>query len=153
MSLIADFIQRFKTDDVFANSVIDAVNAQGTAYFGGSRSGYVSPYIDLEAVRNQLRTFTKTEFVAQYEDETNTDYDEALLHTAFSDAYRHAVVVDMSDPEKPVFLSVTDSRFADMTEDFVFTWAGVAALAVAYPSMFVLHADTEDTLLFNIPIA
>jgi len=152
MPLITDFIQRFKTDDAFASSVIDAVDAQGEAYFSDDRSGYIRPYIDLEAARAQLRTYTKPEFIAFYEEETSTDYDEELLHTAVSDAFRHAVVVDMSDPMVPVILPVTDPRFAGMTKDRVFTWAGVAALAAAYPSMFVLHADTEDTLLFNIPV-
>jgi hypothetical protein len=149
MTLIADFINWFNEDDIFAKSVIDAVNTKGISYFGSS---YVAPYIDLEAVRNQLRTFTKLEFIAQYEDETNTDYDEELVHSAFSDSYRHAVVIDMSEPSTPVVLSVMDPRFCGMTEDRVFTWDGVAELAAAFPHMFVLHADTEGTMMFNIPV-
>ena len=46
MSLITDFIQRFKTDDAFANSVIDAVNAQIAA-------GGVSPAALGVAPQNQ----------------------------------------------------------------------------------------------------
>ena len=154
MSLNNDFIRRFKdeTDDAFAESIIAAVNAQGEAYFGQHRSGYISPYIDLHAARDHLRTYTKAEFVQSYEELTNTEYDEDLLHTAVSDAFRHAVIVDMADPQHPVILSVMDPRFAGMTKDYVVTWAGVAALAADYPSMFVLHADTEDTLLLNIPV-
>ena len=150
--MITDFILRFRDDDAFAESVIAAVNENGVTYFGHHRSGYVTPYIDLKETRDQLRTYTKPEFIAFYEELTNTDYDEGLLHTAASDSFRHAIVVDMTDRRFPVFLPVTDSRFAGMTDDRVFTWAGVAALAAAYPIMFVLHSDTEDTLLFNIPV-
>jgi hypothetical protein len=152
MTLIAEFIRWFNEDDTFAESVITAVNEKGKSYFGHHRSGYVTPYIDLDEARDQLRTYTKAEFAQVYEEMTNNEYDEAMLHTAVSDSFRHAVVIDMSDPSTPVVLSVMDPRFAGMTEDYVFTWAGVAALAVAYPSMFVLHADTEDTMLFNIPV-
>jgi hypothetical protein len=150
MTMTTAFMRWFNEDDTFAESVIDAVNNKGMAYFG---SGYVAPHIDLDEARDQLRTYTKSAFSSFYEELTNTEYDEELLHTAVSDSFRHAVVIDMSEPSTPVVLSIMDPRFDGMTEDRVFTWAGVAALAAAYPMMFVLHTDTEDTMLFNIPIA
>jgi hypothetical protein len=150
MTRIHEFIRKFKDDDTFAQHILDSITEMGRTYFG---EGYRTPDSDIETARDNLRTYTKSEFAEAYEKMTGSEYDEEMNQTALSDAFRHAVVVDITDTANPVILPIKDSRFAGMTDDYVFIWSGVEKLAAKYPMMFVLHADTEDGIQIHIPVS
>ena len=131
--------------------VIAKVHEAGKFYFADHRSGYVGGSEEEELVE-PLRTYTKAQSI-EYFEEVGNEYDEELYHTSFSDAYRHAIVVDMSNKKHPRFLPVTDDRFEGMVDDYIFTWDGVRRLAKEHPTMFVLSVFTEGMLGLHIPIA
>lgn len=147
---IAAFIRRFNRSKSFRDLVIAKAHEAGHFYFADHPSGYVGGgYNELE---EPLRTYTKTQFIEAYE-ETSGDYDEDLLHTSFSDAFRHAIVVDMSNKKHPRFLPVTDDQFEGMVDDYIFTWDGVKRLTKEHPTMFVLSVFTEGGFMLHIPTA
>jgi hypothetical protein len=147
---ITAFIRRFNRSKSFRDQVIAKAHEFGAFYFAGHRSGYVGGGVD--ELAEPLRTYTKAEFIETYE-ETSGDYDEDLLQTSFSDAFRHAFVVDMSNKKHPRFLPVTDDRFEGMVDDYIFTWDGVKQLAKDHPTMFVVSVFTEGMFSLHIPIA
>jgi hypothetical protein len=150
-SAVAAFVHRFNRSKSFRDLVIAKVHEFGHRYFDSHRSGYVGESDELELLE-PLRTYTKEDAIA-YVEEFGNEYDEEMLGTAFSDVYRHAIVVDMSNKKHPRFLSVLDPRFAEMEDDYIFTWDGVNQLAKEHPTMLVVTAFTEGAFMLHIPIA
>ncbi len=158
--LVKPFLTKFKKDDKFAVMIAMQVNKIGNNYFKTHTSGYINPLEGMEdddildMIREEgIPVYTKKKMAATYEEEIGDEYNEEGLHTAFSDAFRHSVVVDLTDSDNPQFLPVTDPRFTGMHEDYVFTWPGVKKLAEKYPKMFVITVDTEDGFQMHIPVA
>jgi len=131
--------------------IVSELNKMGHLYFGHHKQ----PYRDIALEGGSVEAFTKGEFLTKYEEETGEppegDDDEA----SFSDAYRHAALIDVDT------LTVPPGLWDKLTEglkktDYIFTWKMIQGLPVmlAGTRLVAIHVDTEGgepEIFFPLP--
>lgn len=149
-------LERAQNDESVLPTIVKGFHTLGQKYFANTRSGYIGgPEEGEEAEEDipEMKTYTKEEFIAQVVAWMGEDMREVVQESdeaTFSDAYRHAGLIDIET------LQVIDptSIGIPMT-DHVFTWSIVQTLPekLAGTNYIALHADTEDgiNLFFPMP--
>ena len=152
-SIINDYIakvkslkERMEEDTAVEQKIKEGFDALGHKYFDLTSTGYVGP--DVKESTDEVMSYTKKAFIEAYEDE-GMDFDEEDDEASFSDAYRHAGLVNTKT------LEVIDPREKGVNiKDYVFRWSTVQKL----PSLLkgtdyvALHLDTEGGWAFFFPL-
>jgi hypothetical protein len=122
--------------------ILAGLNGVGRIYFG---KAYIDSITDDDYdIETPVEALTQAEFKERYEEETNDelDGDEA----SFSDAYRHAALIDVDTLEVTPLAPGTD---------YVFTWDMIRDLPskLAGSRLIAIHIDTEGgpQMFFPIP--
>ena len=142
VGLILRKMNKDKEKEEHVGKILSGLNGIGRTYFG---KGYIDSITDVDYdIEVPVEALTQAEFKERYEEETNDalDGDEA----SFSDAYRHAALIDVDTLE--VFP-------LEVGTDYVFTWDMIHALPakLAGTRLVAIHIDTEGgpQVFFPIP--
>jgi hypothetical protein len=160
------FRDRLLAEEELLESVVAGFHAAGRVYFGGHRSGYIEADTTQKTL-TEIPALSRAEFLRfQFEyqrgeppsgPEELAEAEEELIfedEAARDDAFRHAVVVDLTDAAHPVTRPLSAEEAAKYGHDHVFTWKGIAAFAADHPDgdLLALHGDTADGLEFFLPL-
>ena len=132
--------------------IMSELNEIGHLYFGKHKQ----PYKDVTFAKDEpIEALTKKEFMERYEEETGEPYDDEANEASFSDAFRHATLIDVDT------LRVSPGLWRIMVEeslkktDYVFTWKMIQSLPalLAGTRLVAIHMDTEDggQIFFPLP--
>ena len=133
-------------------TILGELNTMGHVYFGHHKY----PYHDKEEVVDEpIEALTKKQFMKEYEEETGEPYEEDNDEASFSDAFRHAALIDV-DTLKVLPIELWGAHAADFAKsDYVFTWKMIQELPakLAGSRLVAIHFDTEDEgqIFFPIP--
>jgi hypothetical protein len=134
-------------------TILGELNKMGHAYFGRNKQ----PYHDMEEVHDEpIKALKKKQFLKEYEEETGEPYGEDKDEASFSDAFRHAALIDV-DTLKILPLERWEGALAAefAKSDYVFTWTMIQELPakLAGTRLVAIHFDTEDEgqIFFPIP--
>ena len=132
-------------------TILSELNEMGHLYFGHHKQ----PYHNVEDVEDKpIEAFTKKHFLERYEEETGEPYDEDNDEASFSDAFRHAPLIDVDTLRVPSELRGKIAEGLKKT-DYVFTWEMIQSLPamLAGTRLVAVHIDTEDEgqIFFPIP--
>jgi hypothetical protein len=120
--------------------ILSELNRVGRIYFG---EDYVDNMADDDDDLEAPEALTQGQFKERYEEETGdeVDGDEA----SFSDAWRHAALINVDTLEVTPLAAGTD---------YVFTWGMINELPskLAGSRLVAIHADTEDGFQIFFPI-
>lgn len=144
------FLHRVNEDDDKMNYkiILGELNNIGRIYFGDK---YIESFggedVDIEAL-------TKKEFLVKYEEETGMEYDDVGEDEAsFSDAFRHAALIDVDT------LTVPPQLWAPLVAelkktDYIFTWKMINQLPAILGGsrLIAVHIDTEGEPQIFLPI-
>jgi hypothetical protein len=96
-----------------------------------------------------IRALTKKAFIKQYEEDIGDEPDEDTAKEAsFSDAFRHAAIVDVDTLNVIPLPKLADT-------DFIFTWKMINTVLpteLAGTRLVAIHIDTDDSPQFFFPI-
>jgi hypothetical protein len=134
--------------------IMSELNEMGHLYFGKHKQ----PYRDVTYAKDEpIEALTKKEFMERYEEEEGEAYDDEANENeaSFSDAFRHATLIDVDT------LRVSPGLRRIMVEgplsktDYVFTWTMIQSLPAMLEGtrLVAIHIDTEDggQIFFPLP--
>ena len=132
-------------------TILSELNEMGHLYFGHHKQ----PYHDVDDVDGEpIEALTKKQFMEKYEEETGEPYEEDNDEASFSDAFRHATLIDVDTLRVPSGLREKIAEGLKKT-DYVFTWEMIQSLPamVVGTRLVAVHVDTEDggQIFFPIP--
>ena len=153
------YLQERLQDEENVEKVIAGFDKVGKFYFGADK--YRSSSDEYEG-GDEIPMHTHSEFKEKYTEEMGEDDEELLdrLGASFSDAYRHAVLVNVKTLK--VAPLTADGPMPKQwkgipsvpSSDHILLWDTVQALPLllAKSDFVVLHGDTEDSLAFFFPV-
>ena len=134
--------------------IMSELNEMGHLYFGHHKQ----PYKDVRYAEDEpIEALTKKEFMERYEEETGEPYDDEANNNeaSFSDAYRHAALIDVDTLRVPPGLRRILVESPLIKTDYVFTWEMIQSLPamLAGTRLVAIHMDTEDggQIFFPLP--
>jgi hypothetical protein len=146
--------------------ILIGLNDVGKTYFGGEYTNTITGSIlddddegdddddgDDEIAKydmdKPIRALTKQEFITQYTEEVGDEPDkDTAKEASFSDAFRHAALIDVYTLDVIPLLKLADN-------DFIFTWKminKVLPTKLAGTRLVAIHIDTDDSPRFFFPI-
>lgn len=146
------FLRRVNEDDDKTNYkiILGELNNIGRIYFGHK---YIDSFGD-EDEDVDVEALTKKEFLVKYEEETGAEYDDVGEDEAsFSDAFRHAALIDVDTLAVPPHIWAPLAAELKKT-DYIFTWKMINKLPaiLAGTRLIAVHVDTEGEPQIFLPI-
>lgn len=145
MGKVDALLTRLIIDDTAISKVVKEFHKLGEFYFKGSHSGYVRP----DDKADSFKKLTKNQFVKEIEEETGERPDKEEDEASFSDAFRHAGLIDIET------LKMYPFEYAGVPQtDNILSWKNVQRLPdlLAGTNLVALHGDTEDGLQLFFPV-
>jgi hypothetical protein len=130
--------------------ILSELHNIGRLYFGDK---YVESFGG-EDEAEPIEALTKKEFLVKYEEETGMEYDDGGEDEAsFSDAFRHATLIDVDTLTVPPLLWAPLAAKLKKT-DYIFTWKMINKLPaiLAGTRLIAIHLDTEGEPQIFLPI-
>ena len=142
-------------------TLLELLNQRGHEYFGKHKYPYES--IDLELFHETMKKnkkenpyfeiLNKNQFLKVLQTEQSEDAEIFEDEASFSDSYRHAILLDISDITNPKLVDAPPALLSPTT-DWIFTWEKIEELPASFPdgTVIAVHFDTEGAGVVFFPI-
>lgn len=152
IALVQRFATALEENEKLPGKLLKLINKKGKEYFSSHASGYQGND-DPDELGGEFQVLNRQQFAdvkreEQGEDE-DTPIDEVIWQdeAAFDDAFRHAIVIDVSAPLKPKLVDRPDLLTA--ANDYILKWSEVQRLPKTLgPNQILVHSDGGAAAIF-----
>jgi hypothetical protein len=145
-------------DGELAEKLLALITQAGNDYFSSHRSGYAGVHY-ADDLDSDVKILNKTAFAEIKREEEGYDDDEPedeVIHedeASFDDAFRHSLILDITDVHNPKMVKRPD--LLNAANDYILKWSEVQRIHKKLgPNQILLHTDMGgESLFFPVPTA